>query len=195
MKGFLFGRRPMWGGGGRDGWGFGHGRHGHGFGHGGGGGGRGGRGGFGHGGLRLVLLSLIAEKPAHGYELIKAIEERSGGRYAPSPGVIYPALSWLEDGGFISIAVGEDSRKLASITETGRTYLAEQADEVERLLAMMGDGSGGGRDRGTDFAPLFRAMDNLKGALRTRGMRPLSKGDIENIVDWIDELARKIERS
>lgn len=192
MKGFLFGRRLMWGGGGRDGWGFGHGRHGHGFGH--GGGGRGGRGGFGHGGLRLVLLSLIAEKPAHGYELIKAIEERSGGRYAPSPGVIYPALSWLEDGGFISIAVGEDSRKLASITEAGRTYLAEQADEVERLLAMMGDG-GGGRDRGTDFAPLFRAMDNLKGALRTRGMRPLSKGEIENIVDWIDELARKIERS
>ena len=57
--------------------------------------------GFGHGGLRLVLLKLLSEKPSHGYELIKAIEERFKGGYSPSPGVIYPTLNWLEDEGFI----------------------------------------------------------------------------------------------
>lgn len=190
MKGFFFGRGGPGGFGGGDddddlrGFGRGGGRH----------GGRGGPGrGFGHGGLRLVLLTLIAEKPSHGYELIKAIEERSQGRYTPSPGVIYPALSWLEDGGFITIEAGEDSRKQARITQAGETYLAEQADEVRRLSALM-QAEPEGHGSGHEYAPLFRAMHNLKAALRTRGLRPLSKTEIETIVDWIDDLARKIER-
>lgn len=156
--------------------------------------GGGGRRGFGHGGLRLVLLRLIADRPSHGYELLKEIEERSQGRRVPSPGVVYPALSWLEDGGFITISTAEDNRKQATITDAGRAFLAEQGEEVERLMAMLEGGPGGGGD-GVEFAPIFRAMDNLKGALRTRSLRPLEKQDIEGIVDWIDELARKIERS
>lgn len=191
MRGFFFGRGGHGGGFGRDGdddfRGFGRhgGRHG-------GRGGHGGRG-FGHGGLRLVLLRLIADKPSHGYELIKEIEERSQGHYTPSPGVIYPALSWLEDGGFITIEAGEDARKQARITPAGEAYLQDQADEVERLFAMMQAGVEE-RGGGPEYAPLFRAMHNLKAALRTRALRPLSKAEIETIVDWIDELARKIER-
>jgi len=148
------------------------------------------RGGFGHGGLRLVLLKLISEKPSHGYELIKAIEDRFNGTYSPSPGVIYPTLSWLEDEGFITIAPNEDGRKSATITEAGIAHLAEKAEQVDQLFAMM-DGQ---RSEHGDYAPLFRAMANLKAALRTRGMRPMEKSEIEAVVDLIDDTARKIER-
>lgn len=152
-------------------------------------GGRDGRG-FGHGGLRLVLLKLISEKPSHGYELIKAIEERFNGAYSPSPGVIYPTLSWLEDEGFITIAPNEDGRKSATITEAGIAHLAEKAEQVDQLFSMM-DGQ---RGEHGDYAPLFRAMANLKAALRARGMRPMNKAEIEAVVDLIDETAKKIER-
>jgi DNA-binding PadR family transcriptional regulator len=157
--------------------------------------GRGGRGrdgrGFGHGGLRLVLLKLIGEKPSHGYELIKEIEERFNGAYTPSPGVIYPTLSWLEDEGFITVTPGDDGRKQAQITEAGQAHLAEKADEVARLFDLMKQE----RAEHGDYAPLFRAMHNLKAALRSRGMRPMNKGEIEAIVDMIDDLAKTIERS
>ncbi len=148
--------------------------------------------GFGHGGLRLVLLKLISEKPAHGYELIKAIEERSKSAYAPSPGVIYPTLSWLEDEGFITVDPGEDGRKMAHITDAGRAFLEEKAEAVDALFAAMDEGED---DRRGDYAPLFRAMHNLGAAVKMRGMKPMAKTDIEAIVDMIDELAKKIERS
>ena len=87
-------------------------------------GGRGARGGgrvFGHGGLRFVLLQLIAEKPAHGYELIKAIEDRLGGSYAPSPGVVYPTLTLLEEMGCLSVETADTGgRKRYSITAGGQ---------------------------------------------------------------------------
>lgn len=150
-----------------------------------------GRGGFGHGGLRLVLLKLIEEKPSHGYELIKEIEERFKGAYSPSPGVVYPTLSWLEDEGLITVTPGEDGRKQAAITDAGRAFLTERADEIERLFDLMNDERA---DHG-DYAPLFRAMHNLKAVLRSRGMKPLNKTEIEAIVDLIDDLAKKIERS
>ena len=75
-------------------------------------GGRGGRGGrvFGHGGLRLVLLQLIADKPRHGYELIKAIEERLNGSYSPSPGVVYPTLTLLEELGYVTVSTADGAR-------------------------------------------------------------------------------------
>lgn len=152
--------------------------------------GRGGRG-FGHGGLRLVLLKLLSDKPSHGYELIRAIEDHFNGRYAPSPGIVYPALSWLEDGGFITITPDAEGRKVATITEAGTAFLAERAEEVERLFA---EAPAEASD-GPDFAPVFRAMDNLKAALRNRASRPLTQDELHTIVDGIDDLARRIERS
>jgi DNA-binding PadR family transcriptional regulator len=89
-------------------------------------GGRGGRGGgrgrgrmFAGGELRLVLLRLVAEQDRHGYELIKAIEELTGGEYAPSPGVVYPTLSLLVDEGLLAEVAGEGSRKAFTVTEAG----------------------------------------------------------------------------
>src|SRR5271169_6179913 len=66
---------------------------------------------FDYGELRLLVLAMIAEQPRHGYEIIKLIEERFGGSYTPSPGVIYPTLSWLEDMGYTTVEATDTSRK------------------------------------------------------------------------------------
>ncbi|MBW8880931.1 MAG: PadR family transcriptional regulator [Asticcacaulis sp.] len=191
MRGFFFHNRGMGRGderafGHRDGFGRGPGFRG-GFGR--FGGARDSRG-FGHGGLRLVLLKLIAEKPSHGYELIKAIEERFNGAYSPSPGVIYPTLSWLEDEGFATVATGDDGRKSYTITEAGQSFLADKADQVDQLFEMMDRGGG---EHG-DYAPLMRAMHNLRSVVKLRGMKPMAKAEIEAIVDMLDETAKRIER-
>ena len=73
---------------------------------------------FGAGDLRYVILQLISEKPSHGYEIIKSIQERLGGMYAPSPGVVYPMLTMLEEMGHATV-VTEGARKLYTITEEG----------------------------------------------------------------------------
>lgn len=86
--------------------------------------------------LQLVLLALIGDKPRHGYDLIKAIDEASGGFYVPSPGVIYPALTYLEEAGDIA-AEAEGSRKLYSLTEQGKEHLAKRRQEADEILAQL----------------------------------------------------------
>ena len=153
--------------------------------------GRGGHGFFGRGGddfpgarrlasqdLQLVILALLAEKPAHGYELIKIIEERSEGFYTPSPGVIYPALTYLEEVGNASVAQ-DGGRKLYSITPQGEAYLAEQrgtADAILQALSRIGrrmdevrEAFAGVSDLDADASDeLHRARHNLKRALRSK---------------------------
>src|SRR6185312_16600854 len=89
---------------------------------------------FDSGELRLVLLKLISEQPRHGYDLIRAIEELTGGRYAPSPGVVYPTLTMLEEMGLIGQAPGEGARKPYQITEAGSAHLEENEEEADELL-------------------------------------------------------------
>ena len=88
------------------------------------------------GDLQLVLLALLAERPSHGYELIKALEERSGGFYSPSPGMVYPALTWLEEMGYASVAA-EGAKKLYSITDSGREYLKNNQDAADAMLGQL----------------------------------------------------------
>src|SRR5213082_1947426 len=94
---------------------------------------------FESGELRLVLLKLIADEPRHGYDLIRAIEELTGGEYAPSPGVVYPTLTLLQDMGFIEEAPGDGSRKPFQITEDGRAHLEERAGEIEGLTERLSE--------------------------------------------------------
>ncbi len=104
------------------------------------GGGRGGRRGspfgrfVGDGELRLIVLSLIAESPRHGYEIIKALEERSSGFYSPSPGVIYPTLTFLEEAGH-AVSAADGNKKVYAITDTGRAYLEENRGEADAILS------------------------------------------------------------
>ncbi len=90
--------------------------------------------------LQLVLLALLAEQPAHGYELIRLLEARSGGFYTPSPGMIYPALTYLEEIGQ-AVVTQDGNRKLYAITQAGRSYIdanREQATSILDALARIG---------------------------------------------------------
>ena len=108
------------------------------------GGGRGGGGGefmrmgrmLAQGDLRLLALALIAEQPRHGYEIIKVVEDKTGGWYSPSPGVVYPTLTYLEDAGYIR-AESEGARKLYAITDEGRAYLEANRDFADSILARL----------------------------------------------------------
>lgn len=87
--------------------------------------------------LQLVLLALLEKQPAHGYELIRAIEERSDGFYIPSPGVIYPALTYLDEIGHAAVAP-DGNRKLYSLTEQGRQHLTANRAATDAMLGALG---------------------------------------------------------
>jgi DNA-binding PadR family transcriptional regulator len=105
-------------------------------------GGRGGRGEraervFGRGDLPLIVLALIEISPRHGYEIIKAIEERCGGAYAPSPGAVYPTLTLLEEQDHVTSSESASGKKLYTITDLGRAYLDENRAQVDGILARL----------------------------------------------------------
>lgn len=143
--------------------------------------------------LRLVLLKLIAEQPRHGYDLIKAMEELSGGHYSPSPGVVYPALAMLADEGLIAECESEDQRRRFAITAAGEAALVEEADaagEAFDRLRELGENAERGREPSIE-----RASANLFTALAQR----MHAGDEEEglaqrIAEVLDEAAQKIER-
>jgi DNA-binding PadR family transcriptional regulator len=156
---------------------------------------RGGRGRvFDQGDLRLVILRLIAEKPRHGYELIKEIEERLGGSYSPSPGVIYPTLTLLEEMGQASVASGDGGKKFYAITPEGEATLAANKPAVEAIFARIAAVSAA---HGGGPAPqILRAMQNLRVALRMRLSRgPLTEAEVTAIAGALDAAAVTVERS
>jgi DNA-binding PadR family transcriptional regulator len=89
------------------------------------------------GDLRLVALYLIEQQPRHGYDLIKAVEEKSHHIYSPSPGIVYPALTFLEEAGYVTSAV-DGNKKLYTITDEGRTHLADNREAIESTLDFLG---------------------------------------------------------
>jgi len=134
------------------------------------------------------MLHLINEKPRHGYEIIKAIEELAGGAYAPSPGVIYPTLTLLEEMGQIA-STAEGARKSYSITAAGGEALAASQDVVQAILSRIA----ASQPREAAL-PVIRAMENLRTVLRLK----LAAGTIQaeiirKIADRLDEVTRAIE--
>ena len=148
---------------------------------------------FDQGELRFVLLALIAEQPRHGYEIIKAIEERLGGGYSPSPGVIYPTLTLMNELGYTTVSETDGGRKLYTITEEGRAHLAENQGMVDAILARMDRASAKSGERSPQ---VVRAIENMKTALHLRLARgPLSEAEAQAIADALDTAARTIERT
>jgi DNA-binding PadR family transcriptional regulator len=135
---------------------------------------------------------MIAEQPRHGYELMKAIEERMGGSYSPSPGVMYPTLSWLEDMGYAAIDAETAGRKRYRITGEGEAFLAANRAAVERLMSRTGEPGAGGAIP----AQVLRGMENLKLAVRLRLRRgPLDQAAAETIAAALDAAAQTVERT
>ena len=106
------------------------------------------------GDLRLVALFLIEQQPRHGYDLIKAVEEKSGGFYSPSPGIVYPALTFLEEAGYVTSAM-EGNKKLYTITDEGRTHLADNREAIESTLDFLA--KAGARMR--EWGEMFNSAD------------------------------------
>ncbi len=147
---------------------------------------------FEHGALRWVLLSLIADKPSHGYELIKAIEARMGGTYTPSPGVIYPSLTLLEDMGALSV-VAEGGKKRYAVTDEGRRLLGENAEALahaERKMKAL-------RGRADRPARIAQAIEAFRAATHERLSQepPLSEAQVEAIADLIEAAAEKVRQA
>ncbi len=148
---------------------------------------------FEPGELRLVLLKLISDQPRHGYDLIRAIEEMTHGTYAPSPGVVYPTLTMLQDMGLIEERAAEGTRKAFAATAEGEAHLAERQEEVDALIARLTEA--GDRERRTGGAPISRAVGNLLSALWHRvTAEDTGEERLHEIAAILDEAAQKIER-
>lgn len=147
---------------------------------------------FDHGTLRWVLLSLIAEKPSHGYELIKAVETKLGGAYSPSPGVIYPSLTLLEEMGALE-SEAQGGKKLYSITGAGRAMLAENEEVLRAAEATMDKFAA----RALRPAAIQDAVGRLRRAIHARltGEAALTEAQVQGIAAILNEAADKVERA
>lgn len=148
---------------------------------------------FESGELRLVLLKLIADEPRHGYDLIRAIEELTGGEYAPSPGVVYPTLTLLQDMGLIEEAKEKGPRKPFQVTSEGRKHLEENAGEVEALFERLAEFAP--RESNSSGPAIGRAVKNLMTALSHRvGRDGIDDELLHEIAAILDDAAQRIER-
>jgi DNA-binding PadR family transcriptional regulator len=147
---------------------------------------------FGHGDLKFVILSLLAEKPRHGYEIIKELEERFGGAYSPSPGTVYPTLALLEDLGYATARTEEGNRKVFEITDEGRKYLEENRSTVDDIFGRVDEI--GSFFFGPAMAVVGRSFGNLGRAAFRAAMR--HQGDeqwLRRMQEVLDRAAREIE--
>jgi len=147
---------------------------------------------FEGGELRLVLLLLIEKAPRHGYDLIRELETRTGGAYSPSPGVVYPTLTLLEELGQIEAQASEGAKKAYAIAPAGRAHLEENRADAEAALARLDLLRQ--KTEVMDAGPVFRAMSNLKAVLQQRLAAQPDKQLVFSVADALDEAARKIER-
>jgi len=157
------------------------------------------------GDLRLIALALIAEEPRHGYEIIKLVEEKTGDWYSPSPGIVYPTLTYLEEAGYVTAST-EGSKKLYTITEAGRADLAEHrhlADAVLERLAAVGERIARFRRRFGEEEGVRRDDDSLPRSIRgafqdlSEAVREVLKEDREakgRIIDAIDRVVSELRR-
>jgi DNA-binding PadR family transcriptional regulator len=176
------------------------------FGRGGGGGGRHGRGDadfspherrrermFESGDIKLLVLHILRQQPSHGYDIIRVIGELVGGDYTPSPGTIYPALTYLEDLGHIQAIEQDGGRKRYQITPQGETELQSQEAAVQAVLKRLEHVRL--RQAGHRPPELVRAMENLKTAMRLKfGTATPDAQVVQRIAAVIDQAALDIER-
>ena len=145
------------------------------------------------GDLRYLVLHLIAERPRHGYDIIKAIEELSGGSYAPRPGVIYPTLTLLEEMGHATVSEPEGGRKQYAITDEGQRYLEANKRELEATLDRLGGAA-------SDFrhgwnGKVMRATQNVARAVFMRpGRKAWTQEQATRVAEILDKAASEIEQ-
>jgi DNA-binding PadR family transcriptional regulator len=154
--------------------------------------GRGGERLFDAGDVRLVVLKLLSEQPSYGYQLIKTMEQRLGGGYTPSAGVIYPTLTMLEEEGLASVSISENNKKIYTVTAEGHEYLKANQQRIAELFERL-DVAGRGFRRGRS-PEIMRAFMNLRGAVAVRLHREsVTPEQIQKITEAINAAAKAID--
>lgn len=149
------------------------------------------------GDLRFVILDLLEERPSYGYELIRALEERFHGFYSPSPGTVYPTLQWLQDLGYVTVA-DQEGRKMYTITDEGRRFLAARGPKVEEVWERM-SGFWGGPWGGFDHREFREEMREFGREMRDMGrdlrqdMRWASPEKLRRVREVVARAAREID--
>jgi DNA-binding PadR family transcriptional regulator len=146
---------------------------------------------FDQGHLKFVILRLLAEKPRHGYEIIKEIEDRFGGMYSPSPGTVYPTLTLLEDLGYARARPEESGKKIYEITDEGRAHLAENQPLIDDIFARIADFAQ--NIFGEPMMEVHRAMKNVGRAIYTPKSSSRSAEQIRKIKEILDRAVTEIE--
>lgn len=157
--------------------------------------GRGGRGPrrafFRQGEVRLALLSLLDDGPAHGYELMKRLEERSGGMYRASAGTVYPVLQQLEDEDLVR-SQEEDGKRIYHLTDAGRSELEAHAEDVERIWRRAGGWKEWGVHTGPETAEIWGSWGRLtKAAFKAAARSDFE--DTEKIREILDRARKELE--
>lgn len=148
---------------------------------------------FEQGAIKLLALGLVAERPCYGYELIKHIEELVGGDYSPSPGVIYPTLTYLVDMGWATVAEVDAGRRQYTVTPAGLEQMARQRTDLEALTGRLQQVRAGAQARRSP--DVERAMGNLKAVLHARLSSVGDDGErARQVAALIDEAALAIQR-
>lgn len=146
---------------------------------------------FDQGDLKYVILKLIEEKPRHGYEIIKEIEERAGGTYSPSPGTVYPTLTMLEDLGYARAKPEESGKKIYEITEEGRAYLAENQPLIDDIFSRITDFAE--NIFGESMSEVHSGMKHVGRAVYLSTNKPRTAEQINKIKEILDRAAHEIE--
>lgn len=147
---------------------------------------------FEQGELKYVILQLLDEKPRHGYDIIKELEERAGGAYAPSAGVVYPTLQLLEDLGYASVSTEEGGKKVYSITEEGRRHLAERRSHVDDIFERLAQF--GSAILSDSMADVHRAFKDVARATYASGSRHFRDSEVvTKVAEILRNAARDVE--
>jgi DNA-binding PadR family transcriptional regulator len=145
-----------------------------------------------HGELRLLVLHMIAAKPRHGYDLIREIEELSGGIYMPSPGIIYPTLTFLEELGYVVVTV-ENNKKMYSLTPQGQDQLSAHKTEISGIEEALNRARQSQSNVPTPS--IVRAMENVHTALQLRlAQGPMDQETSRQVAQALDSIALIIEQ-
>src|SRR5437016_13198916 len=145
---------------------------------------------FEAGDMKYVILKLLRDKPRHGYEVMKELEERMHGCYSPSPGTIYPTLQWLEDEGLV-VARDLEGKKVYEITDTGRAFLDEHKDIVEEIFDRVTETVE--RTVGGSMAEVNRALGQLVKAVYRTGWKAESDAARKGVAEILAKATTEIE--
>jgi DNA-binding PadR family transcriptional regulator len=145
---------------------------------------------FESGDMKYVILKLLKDKPRHGYEVMKELEEQLHGCYSPSPGTVYPTLQWLEDEGLV-VAKDVEGKKVYEITDAGRAFLEEHRDVVDDIFDRVRDAVD--RALGGGMAEVNRGVGRLVRAVYRAGWKARDEADRRRLVELVEKMVADVE--